>query len=158
MIVLTQLGLIQTATGSHCPLLQSCGGSKKIDHLHMPLKPWFGAKYLMMRVRQGMNSLQHVATTWEVLIKTNFLIRSSNFRRNNWTMWHARSTSLTMRDPCLQIGLFVHLAHHSSILHLRTVRLFRWLGRSILRICERLQPGWNHVKHIHFFTFILEQA
>lgn len=28
MVVLTQLGLIQTATGSDCPLLQSCGGSK----------------------------------------------------------------------------------------------------------------------------------
>lgn len=28
MDVLTQLGLIQTATGSDCPLLQSCGGSK----------------------------------------------------------------------------------------------------------------------------------
>ena len=28
MEVLTQLGLIQTATGSDCPLLQSCGGSK----------------------------------------------------------------------------------------------------------------------------------
>ena len=138
MTVLTQLGLIQTATGSHCPLLQSYGGSKKTTTSICLFEAMIWRE---ISDDESEARHEHFATTWEALIKTNFLIRSSNSRRSNWTMWHARSTSLTMRDPCLQICLLLHLAHHSSILHLRTVRLFRRLGPSILRICERLQPG-----------------